>query len=277
MFKINVHKLTAYGPIGTLLLGGVLLVLGGCATATGPVPSQASSGGTQIGNASVIKVRMAHRIFLPPVSPSQKVIFIERHNLSSAQGFNFNHYLVAKLTKACYRFTNYPSKAHAFLMYTIPYIGKETKDATAAGALASGFSGTLAQRFLPSADKAFWERGKKGAPSGYIGTFVKQIIEQSLSKNTYMMVVDIRVMQKGNAKASKAFSTNSSRDWKTDRVVVQVRGYHLNFGYVEPALEKVMAGEIAGIFGVVTRCGAPRRAPSAYHVDAHHGHLRRKI
>ena len=124
----------------------------------------------------------------------------------------------------------------------------------------------MAQRFLPSADKAFLENGKGAnqATSGdQIGTLVSQVIAQSLSKNIYMMVIDIRVMQKANTKTSKAFSTNSSRGWQTDRVVVQMSGRRLSFGYVEPALEKVMAGEIAGIFGVVTRCGSPRQAPSA--------------
>lgn len=263
MFKINVRKLTAYGPIKALLLGGMLLALGSCAITNGRAPSQASSGGTQIGNANV-KAKMAHPLFLPPIPPSQQVIFLERHNISSAQGFDFNHYLVAKLTKACYRFTDYPSKAHDLLIYTIAYIGKETEDATAAGALASGFAGTLAKRILPSADKTFWEsrKGAKVAPSGYLETFMNQITEQGLSSNQYMMVVDIRVRQKANAKTSKTSSTSSSRSWQTDRVVVQVSGRQLNFDYVEPALEKIMAGEIAGIFGAVTQCDSPHRAPS---------------
>lgn len=265
MSKLNQHNLSSPGLLGALFLGGALLALGGCATATGPAPSQASNGGTQIGNAS-FKSKMASSIFLQPVAPSKRVIFLEGHNTSSAQGLNFNQYLTGKLLGAGYRLTNKPSKATYMLMYNIRYLGKETKDETAAGALAGGFAGALVESSLQSGDNYWWWGGGEGvqqtARAGIIGAVIGGVAGHFLSKNFFMMVVDIQVEQR-NANARTATQTNASEGlgnttrstsgfsgWQIyrDRLVSQAGGRQLTFGYIKPALQKVMSGEIAGIF-----------------------------
>lgn len=240
----------ALAPAAALLA----VALAGCAS-SGPAPAQASNGGTQAGNAR-IATKMSSSIFLQPVAPDKRVVYVEGHNTSSAQNVDFTPQIVAALYKQGYQVTNDPDKAQFILQYNLRYLGKETKDHTATGAIAGGFGGAILEG-------AAGGSGIQSVRGGIVGAGIGALVGYLMSENQYMMVVDIQIQQR-NASATTNTTTNTSQGlgntttssstgqpgWQTftDRVVGEAAGRHLDFDYAKPALESNIAQSIAGIF-----------------------------
>jgi len=205
------------------------LALAGCAS-SGPPPAQATNAGTQIGNAR-LKTKMSSTIFLRPVAQDKRVIYVEGHNTSSAQGINFKPIIQQALFAKGYTLTNDPDKAEFILQYNLRYLGKETKSHTATGALAGGFGGAILEG-------AAGGSGIQSARAGIIGAGIGALVGYMMSENQYMMVVDLQIQQRDG----------SGWDTHRNRVASEAAGQHLQFDYAKPALQKVVAQSIAGIF-----------------------------
>ncbi len=231
------------------------MVLGGCATATGPAPQSASASGLSAGNMK-LSARMSSSIFLQPVSPSRRIVFVSGHNTSSAQGLHFTRLIKQSLIEKGYRITDDPARAEYMLMYNILYVGKEDQSYTAAGALAGGFGGAVIGAAASNTTTGAVAGGLAGAVvGGIIGNFFQQ--------NRYMMVVDIQLEQR---QAGTYTTTNTYADQGTastvhtyhsgvknwmfyrDRIVAQAEGTRLTFDYATPAMSQEVSGEISGLF-----------------------------
>ncbi|MGH8161233.1 MAG: complement resistance protein TraT [Gammaproteobacteria bacterium] len=226
-------KLASIGSAFPLaLLGLGALAVAGCA-AQGPAPAYTTNGGTQAGQAR-IKTKMTSTIFLNPVAPDKRVIYVEGHNTSSAQNVDFMPILQQALFAQGYQLTRDPSQAEFTLQYNLRYLGKETKSHTAEGALAGGFGGAILEG-------AAGGSGIQAVRGGIIGAGIGALVGYMMSENQYMMVVDIQVRQRGNG---------SSDTWTTyrDRVATEAAGRHLDFDYAKPAMVQNTAHSIAGIF-----------------------------
>ena len=229
-------------------------LLAGCATANGPAPQGTSASGLSAGNMR-LSVRMSSSIFLQPVGPAKKVVYVGGHNTSSAQGLHFGQLVVQGLMAKGYRITNNPHDAHYMLLYNIRYVGKERASNAAAGALAGGFGGAVIGGVAGN--------GNGALIGGGVGALAGGILGAVFSTNRYMMVVDIQLeqRQKGAYTATNTFAsqgTNSSlsssaggiNGWMIyrDRIVAQAIGTRLRFSYATPALSHEVAGELTGLF-----------------------------
>lgn len=229
-------------------------LLAGCATANGPAPQSTSSSGLSAGNMR-LSVRMSSSIFLQPVGPAKKVVYVGGHNTSSAQGLHFSQLVVQELMAKGYRITNNPHDAHYMLLYNIRYVGKERASNAAAGALAGGFGGAVIGGVAGN--------GNGALIGGGVGALAGGILGAVFSTNRYMMVVDIQLEQreKGAYTSTNTYAsqgTNSSisssaggiNGWLIyrDRIVAQAKGMRLRFSYATPAMTHEVAGELAGLF-----------------------------
>lgn len=239
--------------LATLAAPLCALALVGCAT--GPAPQEASSSGLSAGNMQ-LSVKMSDSIFLQPVAPDQRVVFVEGHNTSSAQNLGFNSEVSQALTTHGYRLTDDPTKAQYMLMYNILYVGKEQQNYTAAGALAGGYGGALAGALAHG-------NANDALAGGLIGVGVGAVVGHFLQHNDYIMVVDLQLEQRqagvytssrtdvqqgmGNTTTT---SESGTKDWMVyrDRIVAQAGGLNLAFDYATPALSKEVAGEVSGLF-----------------------------
>ncbi|MDN5864057.1 MAG: complement resistance protein TraT [Gammaproteobacteria bacterium] len=217
-----------------LSLGFAAMALGlamfaGCA-ASGPPPAQATNAGTQIGDAR-LQTKMSSTIFLQPVVAEKRVIYVDGHNTSGAQGVDFTPTLQQALFAKGYTLTHDPGKAEFILQYNLRYLGKETESHTAAGALAGGVGGAILEG-------AAGGSGIQSARAGIIGAGIGALVGYMMSENHYMMVVDLQIKQR----------MGSSWDTHRTRVAAEAAGRHLQFNYAKPALQKVVAKSIAGIF-----------------------------
>nr|WP_297391806.1 complement resistance protein TraT [Acidiferrobacter sp.] len=202
-----------------------------------------------------LSARMSSSIFLQPVGPAKKVVYVAGHNTSSAQGLHFGQLVTQGLIAKGYRITNNPHYAHYMLLYNIRYVGKEQASHAAAGALAGGFGGAVIGGVAGN--------GNGALIGGGIGALAGGIIGAIFPTNHYMMVVDIQLeqRQKGAYTATNTFAsqgTNSSlsssaggiNGWMIyrDRIVAQAIGTRLRFSYATPALSHEVAGELTGLF-----------------------------
>lgn len=240
--------------IGTVAIA-VLGTLGLAGCATGPAPQATSASGLSAGNMH-LAVHMSSSIFLQPVAPSQRVVFVEGHNTSTAQNLGFQALVNEDLTRRGYQITNDPTQAEYMVMYNVRYIGDQRQDNTAAGVLAGGFGAAVTSA-------AFGGNGGTTAAYGLAGAVVGGVVGHFLSQKAYMMVVDIQLEQRqaGVYTASQTSaqqgiggntytSVSGVKNWMIyrDRIVAQAHGLDLAFSYATPALTHEVAGEISGLF-----------------------------
>ncbi len=237
--------------LGSACLG--TLALAGCAT--GPAPQQTSSSGLSAGNMQ-LSAHMSSSIFLQPVAPQERVVFIDGHNTSSAQNLGVESEVSQDLAARGYQVTNDPTKAEYMVMYNVLYVGKQQGNYTAAGALAGGFGGGLIGA-MTSND------GGTQAGALLAGALAGAVIGHFIQHKHYMMVVDIQLEQRQagvyttsqtNAEqgmgGTMQTSTSGVKNWMIyrDRIVAQAQGLNLAFSYATPALTKEVSGEISGLF-----------------------------
>ncbi len=121
-----------------------------------------------------LSAQMSSSIFLQPVGPSKRVVFIDGHNTSSAQNLGFQALVTQDLQRRGYRITQTPSHAEYMLMYNVLYVGKQQASYTAAGALAGGFGGALTSALNGGNAGADVGYGALGAlVGGVVGHFIK--------------------------------------------------------------------------------------------------------
>ncbi|MHB8232935.1 MAG: complement resistance protein TraT [bacterium] len=241
--KITLAILTA-----VLLLP--VLAFTGCATTAG---STTSASGLSSGNVA-LSTKMSSSIFLQPVNPQDKIVYVSTRNTSTATGLNFKNQLISELISEGYRITNNPQEANFMLMSNILYIGKETQSYTMAGALAGGFGGALIG--------SRYQTGTGVVAGGVLGALAGGIIGSMLQNANYMMVVDIQLEQRqagtyttSSTNASQGTASNVTtynagvKNWAIyrDRIISQASAMNLQFASAEPLLKNQMAHSIANL------------------------------
>lgn len=237
----------------------IALQLSGCAAATG---GALNASGTETAGGIKLAVKMASSIFLQPVGPSQRTVFVEGHNTSSASGLNFGPTLVQDLQGAGYKVVQDPNKANFMLMYNIRYVGKATRSHTMMGALAGGYGGLLAGAAVTNASH-YGDMAGNIAGAGLLGSAIGAGIGYLDRQNQYLMVVDVQLEQR-NAQARTETSTTASQGlgnttvssgggisgWQIyrDRIAATATGRRLAFSNAEPALTQEIGRELSGLF-----------------------------
>ncbi len=78
------------------------LAFSGCATTAG---TTTSASGLSSGNVA-LSTKMSSSIFLQPVPPQDKIVYVSTRNTSTARGLNFKNQLISELIKEGYTVTN---------------------------------------------------------------------------------------------------------------------------------------------------------------------------
>ncbi len=244
----SIKKIKIFALILALLIPA--LAFSGCATTAGNGTSASGLSSNGVG----LSTKMSSSIFLQPVAPQDKIVYVSVRNTSTATGLNFRQQLISELISEGYKITNNPQEANFMLMSNILYIGKTTKSYTMAGALAGGFGGALIGSRYNTAT------GVVGG--GLLGAAVGGLIGDLLKHKAYMMVVDIQLeqRQKGSyttngTSASEGLGNSTTtynagvKNWAIyrDRVVSQAKAINLQFSTAEPLLKKQIAHAIANL------------------------------
>lgn len=204
-----------------------------------------------------VQTKASETIFLEPVSPAKRIIFISVRNTSD-KDLNIKPQIVESLANSGYRITDDPEFAHFMLQANVLKVGKtDLKDAESY--LDAGFSGaTLGSVFSSDSDNT------KGI---VIGAIAGIVVDSMVDDILFTMVTDLQVRERPRANESVTqqqtenntqgssttvtqSSDNTSVDWKTyhTRIVSTANQVNLDFEDALPALENGLIRSISGLF-----------------------------
>jgi len=207
-----------------------------------------------------VQAKMSNTIFLNPVRPDQKTIFVDFRNTSQVPMPDLKGMIISRLEQKGYRIVNDPYKAEFWLQGNVLYMGKETKYMTLAGMLAGGYGGALTGLAF---GRGYGKVGAVGAGAA-IGSLAGAVVGAAIHVDTYIGVVDIQIKQKVNGIIQKQVNSNLQNgigtkvqtNYKTTtqyqafrtRIGVQATQTDLNLKKATPVIESRLAQEISGLF-----------------------------
>ena len=204
-----------------------------------------------------VQTRASESIFLEPVSPDKRVVFVSVRNTSD-KDLDIKTRIVERLRQSGYRITDDPEQAQFMLQANILKVGKINKEQSDSY-LGAGFTGAVVGDVLAS-DGHGTEGKILGAISGII---IDALVEDTL----YTMVTDLQVrerprdneivtqQQSGSSTQGSGTSVTQSSgtaavEWKTyrTRIVSTANKVNLKFEDALPALENGLVRSISGYF-----------------------------
>lgn len=237
--------------VGAIVLTSAMLFGAGCASVNTAIEKRNLQTSTQL----------SETVFLDPVGPAKKTVFIQIRNTSDQQGVAIEEPIKIILAQKGYTVLLNPDDAHYLLQANVLKVGKSTPEETA-GYLGAGFGGAV----LGGMVGAYSGSGRSALGGGLIGAAVG-IVGNALVKDVYYsMVTDIKVSERAkdgvvvsSAETSVVSQGNSGtitqttnetsnkKSWTT-RVVSTANQVNLEFTEAQPKLIDGLSRSVAGIF-----------------------------
>lgn len=248
---MNIIKMNA--AIQYSVIAGVTLTLVGCAATQTALEHHTLEANT----------KLSKTIFLDPVSPSQKTVFVSVKN-TSEENLTLEKPLAHALIERGYRVVNNPSQAHYMIQASVLKVGKMSRSASQ-NALGGGYGSVLA---AAATGAAFGSLGHSNTlmGGGIAGGLVGLAADSLVKDVNYTVVTDVQISErvgKGvrvkeyfnsaleNGGASETYQTSSKQTnyqrYRT-RAVSNADKVNLSFKDARPALEQGIVRTLAGIF-----------------------------
>lgn len=208
-----------------------------------------------------VQTKMSDSIFLDPVAPSKRVIYIQARNTSDKPSFQLQRPLIEKLKAAGYRITDNPEEANYLLQVNTLSVGK--MDPTAADAnLHAGYGGALTGAALAYATGT--RSGSGLATAGITGAAIEWVSGLLVKDVTFASITDIQVSERSKGvvrstskhqlqQGSSGSTTNyyeEESNWKRyqTRVVSTANKANLEWGMAAPEMVNGVSQSISGLF-----------------------------
>ncbi len=153
------------------------------------------------------QAKMSSTIFLTPVGPSQKTIFVQVRNTSQVPMPDLEAMIKQKLESRNYKVIDDPQQAHYWLQANVLYMGKESQYATFDGALAGGFGGALAGAAIGRG----YGQGAAALGGAAAGSLIGALAGAAIHVDTYLGVVDIQVSERLPGAVKQTVTSNYSQ------------------------------------------------------------------
>ncbi|MGI9451676.1 MAG: complement resistance protein TraT [Geminicoccaceae bacterium] len=232
------------------------LVLGACAAATTAISKRELD----------VQTRMSDSIFLEPLAPARRTVFIQVKNTSDQTDFDIEQDVKAAILERGYHLVDNPERAHYMLQANVLQAGKSSVTA-AEDAFASGFGGALfgAAVGAVGARVATKDTGSI-IGGGLIGAAVESAAGAFVQDVTYSAITDIQVSERAadgevvtetfeqdvgqGSSGSRIVRANSTSSWKRyrTRVMSIANQANLEFQDAAPQLVAGLTRSIAGVF-----------------------------
>ncbi|MFA5985438.1 MAG: complement resistance protein TraT [Methylococcaceae bacterium] len=246
----------------TVIFGGVcafILFLTGCAAVHTSIAKKDLD----------VQTKMSDTVFLDPVGPDKKVIYVDIRNTSDKSNFDILGTVTRSLIAKGYTVVNDPERAHYWLRANVLSVDKSSPTA-AESALHAGYGGALggiaAGAAIGGAVGGFSGAGIGGLAGGAAYGIVDTIAGAAVKDVTYMAITDIEVAEKAkkgvivkqdssqNAKqgigGARSQTSSEISDKKQYRIRVVSTANKVNLEYEEaaPFLTEGLARSISGLF-----------------------------
>lgn len=247
--------------MGRVAVAGIaLMFLSGCAASQ-----------TMISKRNLdVQTKMSETIFLDPVGPEQKVMYVEVRNTSDKDNFDLEGPIRDAMTKRGYRVTKDPKEAYYRLQANVLQVGKS--DATAAqAALQAGYGGGLTVGAVAGAGigaaAGGWTGAAAGGLAGAVAGGATEFVTGALVKDVYFTVItDIQVVEKaadgvivrqdsqqnlaqgmGGSQQQTSSEVTKFKKYRT-RVVSSANKANLDYEEAAPALTQGLTRALSGLF-----------------------------
>lgn len=188
-------QINNFSPVrcGALLLGFAVVIstlgLSGCAAIQTSIAKKDLD----------VQTKMSDTIFLDPVSPDLRVVYLSVRNTSDKANFEINRPIQAAISSKGYRITADPDEAHYILQANVLSVAKSTQ-AAAEAALHSGYGGALAGIAMGAGiggGIGGWSGAGYGALAGGLAGMAAETIGNAVVKDvTFVVITDIEISEK---------------------------------------------------------------------------------
>jgi outer membrane lipoprotein SlyB len=204
-----------------------------------------------------VQTRTSDTIFLEPVRPDKRIVFISVRNTSD-KDLNVKSRIKLRLINAGFKITDDPDQAQFMLQANVLKVGKDNLKSSDSY-INAGFSGAA----LGNAVSSRSDSGQGIVIGALVGVIADSLVDDTL----FTMVTDLQVRERpqsneGVTQQQDTFSTQGEDtsvtqvsdaiqvNWKTyhTRIVSTANQANLDFEEALPALEDGLVRSIAGLF-----------------------------
>jgi hypothetical protein len=209
---------------------------------------------------------MTETIFLDPVPPGQRTVFVQVRNTSDKPDFDIEPAVRSAIESRGYRVVDDPAEAHYLLQANVLQAGRSSEDA-AEKTFAGGFGSTI----LGGAAGAGAGRVLSEDPGVIIGgalagAAISAVADAFVQDVTYSIISDLQVSERAaegvvvtesarqdlsqGTSGDRVLSSTETSDWKRYRTRVMSKANKANLEFEEAAPDLVagLTRSISGIF-----------------------------
>ena len=211
-----------------------------------------------------VQTKMSSSIFLDPVEPEQRTIFVDIRNTSDKPEFDLKPQVIQSLQARGYQVIDSPKRAHYWLQANVLQVGRSNARDTNS-ALAAG-PGIAAGAVTGYAIHRATGGSSGGATAGALvgGAIVGTVVDAMVEDVYYSVITDIQIMERFDGTVSESSqhqliqgdsgSTTSSYQRQSDmrkyqtRVASFANQANLKWPEAEPQLTQGLVRSLAGLF-----------------------------
>lgn len=142
-----------------------------------------------------VQTKMSDTIFLDPVSPDKKVIYVQVRNTSDKENFDIEGPIKEAMTKHGYRVTDDPDEAYYRLQANVLSVAKTTPE-EAAQMLAGGYGAPLVGAAAGAAAGVVVGGAGGGVAGGIMGMLGTVAADAFVTDVMFLAVTDIQLVEK---------------------------------------------------------------------------------
>jgi outer membrane lipoprotein SlyB len=216
-----------------------------------------------------VQTKMSDTVFLDPVGPDKKIIYVDIRNTSDKSNFDIQNSIVSALQAKGYTITNDPERAHFWLRANVLSVDKASPTA-AENALHGGYGGALAGAAIGTATGAAlggWSGAGIGGLAGAAAFGIAEVVaDAAVHDVTYMAITDVEIAEKakkgvivrqdskqdakqgvGGARTQTSSEISDKKQYRV-RIVSTANKVNLEYQEAAPELTNGLTRSISGLF-----------------------------
>lgn len=211
-----------------------------------------------------VENKMSASVFLDPLPPSDRTIYVQARNTTDQSGFNIEDKLIGALRAKGYLIENDPTKANYVLQVNVLSVGEADKQ-TREEMVASGYGGAISGAALGAGVGALASGHSSAVVGGALaGAAAGMLVDASIKDVTYSVITDVQISERSSAAVSEttsselkqgtssttSTSSSSKSDWQRyqTRVISSANKANLKLERAVPELAEGITHTVAGIF-----------------------------
>jgi outer membrane lipoprotein SlyB len=182
---------------------------------------------------------MSETVFLEPIGPEDKVIYLQVRNTSAKPNLDLTGPLYSALVNKGYEVTNHAASAHYVLQVNVLQAGEidaATRDEMVGRGFGDAVVGGLAGAGIGSLVSGHSDAVVAGA---LVGAAIGGLASAGVQDVTYSVITDVQITEN---------RSNGKKEVHRTRIASTANKVNLKFEQAEPELVEGLARSIAGIF-----------------------------